>query len=352
MCHDRKTGFVIGVCGALILSGCTHLGLKPNRAENSKLTIHFQNMVALEISPAGCSVLHYGGLERLCDYQSNTPSDLMFQIGPGLSRLMANTDPIDAAHTAHRRSLLWREWARQGVRFYTVDARDLEPSLEALEALAKDTAIVRLSTNIKTKDGTRHLFEPYYTVAWGKKQIVFLGFSEPAVTTHDNWQVTDIGAAFTQMAQRLESQTDLLVVTGSLSPATRARLATLSTRPLLFLGGELSEPNTLQLQSLSPTAAFAKAPDLGRGIGAIELSESPATGSAIRLGDLTGDFRPTVFRKSTIQSPRCQELARTISDTLGGPNSCSAIEDLSDCPKDCGSELCHRIALPSPDRFR
>lgn len=287
--------------------------------------LRFQNMVGLELSHAGCSILNYGGLDRLCEYSTTHPADLIFQVGPALSQVIPGK--MDKTDLKGERAVLWNEWKRQGVKFYAVSAEDLSPSLEEFEATTSTGDIVRVSSNLKKKGSSDFLFSPFYRMNVGGLELAFLSFTEvKEENSKAPWQVVNVVSAFKEVTSKLRGLA-VYHVTGSLSGATRKQIANLSDKPVLFIGGELSETNTTEIVQESKNSYFVKAPDLGRGLAELEIGTS-IDANATKLGGLNYRYRAILLRKERIQNTVCSNLVQEIN-RLTQPRTCSALSNIA-----------------------
>ncbi|MBI4402912.1 MAG: hypothetical protein HY537_02050 [Deltaproteobacteria bacterium] len=311
------------------LIGCTHQDVVKSPSEAKPVKLRFQNMVGLELSTAGCSILDFGGLDRLCEYALERSTDIFFQVGPAFSRIIAPTENVDGDTLRKHRAILWDEWSRQGVSFYAVSVLDLVPSLVEFESVARNGNIKLISTNLVTPDKARTLFEPYYIVTVGDKPLVFLSFTEPTASDAASWLVEDISISFKKILPALPKETEVYHVTGSLSASTRKKLALLSDKPIIFVGGKLTEQNTVSIVRESANSYWIKCPDLGRGLGEIELVPAKDNKDGVVLGRFSYGYQAVLLPRRAINSPLCARLIPKQTVTAEERKTC--ISDVVRC---------------------
>lgn len=314
-----RFGF-LGLTLLALLSGCTFFSKKT-------ALLRFQNGVSLETTVAGCSIINLGGLDRMCDYARSHPADLVFQVGPALTRMDYLFTPLEPNRIFELRNMLWNEWKRQKVAFYSVSYEDLSPSLSALRALT-DGSIQLVSSNLKHEDG-KWLFSPYFLWEFRGRKIAFLSFSQ--VAKGPGWVAADLEVAFKEVKAHLPSGVDRYYILSSLPKAELLKLAAFSDKPVLFIGAEIKEPNTERLEALAslvssgatpakaPTTAppvgnsyFIKAADLGRGFGELTLSGDASSqnpeNQAVSWGGLFYGYQAYVLNSGPLKHKECGEL--------------------------------------------
>ena len=275
--------------------------------------LRFQNMLGLKLYYAGCSFQNLGGVERMCQFAGENPADLVFQVGPSFSELLG--DPETAKERESKRNALWKIWKIQKVGFYSVDARDLAPSLTFFKNSHRGSSIALLSSNLLSKKG-EFLFEPFLIKEFLGKKIVFLSFSE-ALEIHKekSWKVESIEASFKRIKNDIESQADLFYILGSLSHNTRNQISSLTLKPILFLGGALEENNSTSLEPLGSKDFLAKAASFGRGFSEIAIGkyETNFWGKSpqIILGGLDHSFWSYLLEPGDLKFNECSKALET-----------------------------------------
>ena len=240
---------ISGVIALAITSCVSNQSKTLDSSESSLKKIRFQNSLALKLYYAGCSTRNYGGVER---------------IGPSFSTVLyEDTSPEEIKS---KRNSLWKIFELEKVRFYSVDALDLEPSPELFRESHRGSDVLLISSNLK--NGNNHLFEPYLIYEIYGKKIGFVSFtSTNSKATDKSFKVQSQEESFKWVSEKINSQIDVFYVLGSVGPAMRKRISSLSMKPILFLGGEIMENNTTKLLSEGGRDFFAKAPDFGQGFG-------------------------------------------------------------------------------------
>ncbi len=291
---------------SLVLGGCSSAPVITSSTDRPAI-LRFQNLVGLETGGSLCAIFDYGGLDRLCEYAEKNPADLSFQIGPAFTRILGAESNPNPAALLEERSLLWREWDRQGISFYAVTALDLTPSLAAFRAVTTTGSIRTLSSNLKDEQGN-WLFEPSLAFSSGGKPIVFLNFSTAG--SGPGWRADDVGRAFAEVTAKIHPPVAQYYVTGDLTKAERTRLDSVTDKPILFLGGSLGESNTTEVVRESKGRWFAKAPDLGRGVGELYLVPAATNSRAgfTAIGELAVDFKSRALTAKQSPSGRCARL--------------------------------------------
>ena len=298
-----------------VIASCVSLPTSPQSSfdfpETKTVKFRFQNMLGLEIYSAGCSMINDGGVERMCQYSLENPADLVFQVGPSFSPFQI--EPISITERQSKRNALWKAWEVQGVKFYSVDAFDLTPSVPDFMQSHEGSTIRLLSSNLK-KAGGEYLFEPMLRFKVASKSIGVLSFTEPdKKIANGDWKVESPVSVFKALAAG-ESQSDLYYVLGSLSKTTQEAISQLTSKPILFLGGELKEQNSIEVEKRGKYF-FVKAPDLGRGFGELAVGkfEKDVWGRTpqANLGGLDHSFRAKILKKGDLQFNPCSEILKT-----------------------------------------
>lgn len=283
---------------ALALGGC--LTRKNTVAPEAYPVFMFQNGVGLNFGQAGCSLMDLGGIGRLCKKRELTPTDLFLQAGPAFSFLIPPAEEVPEKKVSEWRKKLLKVWELAGVSLYAVDAKDLEPSLTCFQSDVEDKKIPFISTNLRTLDG-KTPFQAFHRMQIKKRSFLFLSFSEPGKTGSD-WKVIGFDEALSAVASELQNlETTQLVVLGNLNTQQRKQLALLIKKPFAFLGGPLQEMNPTGWEAVSEMAWWAKAADLGRGVGLIYWD------SAANLNGL-GRFVAQDLGKDLDASNQCTDL--------------------------------------------
>ena len=241
----------------------------------SVVKLRFQNMLGLEMYSAGCSMIADGGVERMCQYSLKNPADLVFQVGPSFSP--TQSEPISGAERQSKRNALWKSWEVQRVKFYSVDAFDLLPSIEEFLEAHQESKILLLSSNLKNEKG-EYLFNPSFQFTVEKKRIKILSFSEPR-ELNEKIKVEDISTAFSEITKKQTDEIAAYYVFGTLSKTSREAITALTPKPILFVGGELKEQNSIDIEKQG-NSFWIKAPDFGRGFGELTVGYFKKTGRA------------------------------------------------------------------------
>ncbi len=279
----------------------------------SMVRLRFQNMLGLELYSSGCFILNEGGVERMCRYAQGNPADLVFQIGPSFTSLFSESNTRDEIQS--QRKALWEIWEIQKVTFYSVDALDLLPSLSDFKEAHSSSSISLLSSNLKTKENV-YLFKPYIELDFNGKKIGVLSFSEnESASKISDGQVEEILSAFQKVDKKLNARVVLYYVLGSLKKKSREKISKFSQRPVVFLGGDLSETNTVGLVSLTTRDFLVKTPDLGRGFGELAIGhfERDFWGNPYQayLAGLEHSFRAFILKEPISQLNDCSEVLKT-----------------------------------------
>lgn len=301
---------------ALAIASCVSTPVSNSVTQTSQPSIvkfRFQNMLGLKLYYAGCSFKNLGGVERLCQFAQENPSDLTFQIGPSFSELLA--EPETARERESKRNALWKIWEILKVEFYSVDARDLSPSLKAFQKSHLGSQIALLSTNLVSEQNTP-LFETYRKKEILGKRIVFLSFSEASESSHGkSWKVEPIQSAFQKVKKEMESQTDIFYVLGALNQSTRSEISSMTSIPVLFLGGAMEENNTIRLEPIAQKDFSARAANFGRGFGeiAVGVYEKDFWGRAPQasLGGLSHSFWSYLLEPVDLKFNQCSKILET-----------------------------------------
>ena len=300
---------------ALAITSCVSLPTPKFSLQNKNIfKLRFQNMLALELYSAGCSILSYGGVEKMCEFALQNPADLVFQIGPSFSTVFFEKSTRDELQS--RRTALWKVWEVQKVGFYSVDALDLQPSLADFKEAYANRSILLLSSNLKTKDLSQYLFTPYLKLDINGTKVGILAFSENSNRLQEKeWNIESIDLSFQKIGQELTADVDLFYVLGSISKSAREEIVLRSQRPVLFLGGELSERNTTHIMAENAKYFFAKTPDLGRGFGEITVGhfEKDLLGKTEQqvIGGMDHSFRASLLDAIPTTSNRCSQILKT-----------------------------------------
>lgn len=250
----------------LTLGGC--LKKKNPAAPEAYPVLMFQNGVGLSFGQAGCSLMDLGGIGRLCKKRELTPTDLFLQVGPAFSFLIPPTEAGTEQKISDWRKKLLGVWEIAGVSLYAVDSKDLEPSLTRFQADLEGHKTPFISTNLRTLDGNPP-FQTFQRIQIKNRDFLFLSFSEPGKIGSD-WKTLSFEEAILAVASELQNLGSAqLLVLGNLNAQQRMQLAPLIKKPVVFLGGPLQEMNPTQFEAVSETAWWAKAADLGRGIGLV-----------------------------------------------------------------------------------
>jgi hypothetical protein len=328
-------GVLFGV--PFILSACFSMSEKKLAGgEGRPALVRFQNMVGFELSRAGCSILNYGGLDRMCQYTAvNRGADLYFQVGPAFSHVLQSNAKLKPEEVPGMRKLLWGEWVREGLDFYAVSALDLVPSRAAFDAATSGGA-VKVHTALKGVDG-RLLYSPFFIVKRGQSSTAFLAFSEPQGPTSEGWRIEQPATALKEVLGLLPKEVGSLSVMGHLSKSRRLELAEVSSKPILFLGGEMAESNTTQILKESAHTWFVKAPDLGRGLSEFKVSESKKelSESAVQIGNLYFEYEAILLGDNFApKAPECQNLFSREVAANYTPCSIGKLKDSVPCKAD------------------
>jgi len=279
-------------------------------SESSPKKIRFQNSLALKLYYAGCSTRNYGGVERMCQYSEQNPADLVFQIGPSFSTVLyEDTSPEEIKS---KRNSLWKIFELEKVRFYSVDALDLEPSLTLFTESHRGSDVLLISSNLKK--GNNHLFEPYLIYEIYGKKIGFVSLtSTSSKATDKSFKVESQEESFKWVSEKINSQIDIFYVLGSVGPAMRKRISLLSMKPILFVGGETMENNTTKLLAEGGRDFFAKAPDFGQGFGEILVArtgkEFKSMTSSV-IGGVFHSFKAQILKEVPLKFNACSEALK------------------------------------------
>lgn len=263
-------GKAVFALSLLIVFACVSIN-SPN-ADTSPRTaarLRFQNMLGLKLYHAGCSFQNLGGVERMCQFATNNPADLVFQIGPSFTELLSEIQT--SAEVQSKRIALWKVWEAQKVQFYAPDYRDFRPNLNSFLDSHKNSPIQLMSSNLVDSKGD-YLFESFLLRDFSNKKVAFLGFSESSLEkTGKHWKVENIGSAFTKIRNQIESKVDIFYVLGSLSQETRKIISKSTERPVVFIGGALDENNTVSFEPVGTKDFVARAASFGRGFGEVAI---------------------------------------------------------------------------------
>ena len=260
----------------------------------------FQNGVGLNFGQAGCSLIDLGGIGRLCKKIELTPTDLFLQVGPAFSFLIPPAEEVSEKKISEWRKKLLKVWELAGVALYAVDLRDLEPSLMGFQSDIKGHKLPFISTNLRNLEG-KPPFQTFQRMQIKKQEFLFLSFSEPDKTGSD-WKTLSFEETLNAVSSELQNLGDArLVVLGNLNAQQRTQLALLIKKPVVFLGGPLQEMNPTRWESVSETAWWAKAADLGRGVGLIYW-DSAANSNGV------GRFAAQELGKELDASNQCADL--------------------------------------------
>jgi hypothetical protein len=280
-------------------------------SEASPKKIRFQNSLGLKLYYAGCSTRNYGGVERMCQHSEQNPADLVFQIGPAFSTVLyEDTSPNEIKS---KRNALWKVFELEKVKFYSVDALDLEPSLQAFTDSHRGSEVRLLSSNVKTEGN--NLFEPYLIYEVLGKKIGFVSLTRATYQKTDpSFKVQPQDEAFNAVSEIINSQVDIFYVLGNVGPAMRKKISFLSKKPILFLGGDLMENNSTQLLVEGGRDFFAKAPDFGEGFGDIIVSLDvkdfkPSTSKSI--GGLFHSFKAVILKEVPLKFNACSQALQS-----------------------------------------
>lgn len=264
----------------------------------------FQNGVGLNLESAGCSILDLGGAGRMCERVRGENPDLLFQVGPAFSFLI----PKDVSYEKQdglRRALI-KVWNAAGVSFYSVDAADLSPGLEAFTRQLKSRSFAFLSTNLRDKSG-KSPFQLSHKVFWKNHLFIFLSFSSPQrLSDSKDWQALTFKDALAELGPLLnENPSAQLMILGALGPLQREELSKLLGRPAYFVGGALEEENSTEWSPFGFGAFWGKAVDLGRGMGTIQWNSAPS-------GELTSQFSSKGLRKDLDAANQCTKIINEV----------------------------------------
>lgn len=205
----------------------------------------------------------------MCQFAQNHPADWVFQIGPSFTEMLG--DPETVQERESKRRALWKIWEIQKVAFYSVDAIDLNPSLQAFLKTHETSQISLVSSNIVLKNG-KLPFQPFWIKEFFGKKIAFLSFSEkPEKQSDASWKVEPLEVAFEKINKEIGSQTDVFYVLGALSPTSRSQISALTSKPILFLGGSLEEDNSTHLEAEGEKDFGARTASFGRGFGELAV---------------------------------------------------------------------------------
>lgn len=283
---------------ALATGGC--LPQKNKGAPEAYPVFMFQNGVGLSFGQAGCSLMDLGGIGRLCKKRELTPTDLFLQVGPAFSFLIPPDEAATEQMISERRKKLLKVWDLAGVSLYAVDLKDLEPSLMGFQSDTQGHKLPFISTNLRNLEG-RPPFQAFQRMHIKNQDFLFLSFSEPEKTGSD-WKTLSFEEALTAVASELQNLGDArLVVLGNLNAQQRTQLALLIQKPVVFLGGPLQEMNPTGWKAVSEISWWAKAADLGRGVGLIYW-DSAANSKGV------GRFAAQELGKALDASNQCTEL--------------------------------------------
>jgi hypothetical protein len=302
---NRLLAFFLNVFVLGIFTSCSHFSQKSFQFDAQKpVSIRFQNLLSLQVGQAGCSIMNYGGLERMSRYSKGHPVDLSFQIGPAFSTIFNQSH--SPAELREKREQIWKSWVEQGVSFYSVDAVDLRPSLVDFTSLQTKEISV-LSSNLKSESGD-WLFKPSLNLEMGGETFVVLSFSE-GMETGAGWKTEGPEAALKELEASFPSNVSAFYVLGSLKAETRKRLLGLFKKPVLFLGGANGERNTTEIISLTNQAFWVKSPDLGRGYSEMiigKVSEGFSQKQNLKtIGGLSHSFASRILREDSDHSNHC-----------------------------------------------
>lgn len=258
----------------LLIASCkeNEIQLKSSRSD---LKFLFQNAVALNLSPAGCSILDLGGAGRMCARVTNENPDLVFQVGPAFSPLVPRVE-LSTEKIIELRKALVQIWNHAGVRFYSVDGLDLVPSLKSFQDSVEKRGFSLLSTNLRTKFG-KSPFQSFQIVSWGDQEFIFLGFTSPLQPPEPSgWESIPFQQSLSELTGLFKEHPKAhLLILGSLPASERQEILNLLKRPAYFIGGSLEEENSTEWLSLGPNYFWGKAVDLGRGMGMIQWDSVP-----------------------------------------------------------------------------
>lgn len=266
----------------------------------------FQNGVGLNLEAAGCSILDLGGAGRMCERVRTENPDLFFQVGPAFSFLIPKE--VSSEKRDLLRQALIKVWNSSGVKLYSVDSLDLSPSLESFLKITESKKFSLLSTNIRDKKGSAP-FSLYQKLNWNKHVFIFLSFTGPKEPTESiDWRAISFKGALNDLGSLLsENASAQLLILGSLSPSQREELATALGRKAYFVGGTLEEENSTEWMPISSGSFWAKAVDLGRGIGTIQWNSAAS-------GALGSQFSSKGLRKDLDAANQCTKV---VNEVLG-----------------------------------
>jgi len=264
----------------------------------------FQNGVGLNLESAGCSILDLGGAGRMCERVRAETPDLLFQVGPAFSFLIPKD--VSVEKQGELRRALVKVWNAAGVGFYSVDAADLSPTLEAFTRQLKSRSFAFLSTNLRDTSG-KSPFPLSYKVFWKNHVFIFLSFSSPQrLSDSKDWQALAFKDALAELGPVLiENPSAQVMILGALSSSQREELSTLLSRKAYFIGGTLEEENSTEWTPLNSESFWGKAVDLGRGVGTIQWNSAPS-------GGLTSLFSSKGLRKDLDAANQCTKIINEV----------------------------------------
>ncbi|MBM4303384.1 MAG: hypothetical protein FJ112_03540 [Deltaproteobacteria bacterium] len=308
----QSLGWVVIVFFVTLVSCVSSPKVAPMDSDTSPslFKIRFQNMLGLEMYSAGCSMIADGGVERMCQYSLKNPADLVFQVGPSFSP--TQIEPIPSTERQSKRNALWKSWEVQGVKFYSVDAFDLLPSLGEFLESHQGSPILLLSSNLKNEKG-EYLFTPSLSFTIKEKRIGILSFSEVRDLDKKN-KVENIATAFSEVTKQMSDKVDVFYILGTLSRASRDAMTPLTSKPILFIGGELKEQNSIDIEKQG-TSFWIKAPDLGRGFGELTVGDFKkdwkGRAPQATIGGLPHSFRSSILKKGKVEFNSCSQILKT-----------------------------------------
>lgn len=289
----------------LCFTSCSHLRKKSYQFDPSKaVSLRFQNLLSLQVGQAGCSLMSLGGLERMARYAKGHPVDLSFQIGPAFSTIF--NQKVGEAELREKRRQIWKSWEEQGVEFYSVDARDLQPSLSEFNSLTPNS-IQLLSSDLKNESGD-WLFQPWIKLEMAGTPVVVLSFSE-GTAKGAGWKTERPEVVVKELEGAFPADASMVYVLGSLTADTRNTLTQLFSKPVLFLGGANGEKNTTEIVPSGKRGFWGKSPDLGRGYSEMivgKVSDGFSQKQKLQMiGGLSHSFVSRILRDDSDHSNHC-----------------------------------------------
>ena len=300
----------LGFYGLLILFlsvGCAQLPHSRDFAAKETLLVHAQNRLGLQVKATGCSLGNLGGIHLMTEHAKAHPADLNLEIVPAFHPFLSG--PFSKEELIRERKKVWEGFQEQGVGIYSVDAKDLEPSLSDFVASAKDTKAVLLSTNLVDSKNGETLFAPFFILKFSGKTIAIVSLTEPSDFSRADWIVIDPLLSFSEVQKTFPEPVDLIYVLGSLDIQTRKTLSRASKLSVLFLGGAAQERNTTQLEPLDKGNYYGLTPSYGTGFSEMLLGtnekEFSQKRSVRRLGGIYHSFYSDLLDEKKKAGAQC-----------------------------------------------